>query len=187
MQSLAKLEYEISNSANAVNGLERISVDARGKKQYVYADLESIYPYGVGEKTVEFCFEELRARRRGWSDKSWSAIPPRPAQSLAKQKEVESTCHLNLLDPEAPKVPEVKKAVPVEQPLVDLSDENQPLSMGPPRTIPLKGSPDAAARRAKREEKANKTRKIKIVQVEIKQEAQTSKWTFSDRLFMRQY
>jgi hypothetical protein len=47
----------------------------------------------------------------------------------------------------------------------------------------LKGSPDAAARRAKRDEKANKTRKIKIVQVEIKQEAQTSKCSFRTGLF----
>jgi len=154
--------------------LERISVDVRGKKQYVFADLESIYPHGVGEQTEEFCFEELRARRRGWLDKSWSAIPTRPVQSLLAQRDTESTCHLNLSD--LPK--QTTLNVVREEPLVDLSDENQPMNSAPPMTVPLKGSPDAASRRARREEKANKTRKIKIVQVEVKQEAQTSEFSF---------
>lgn len=146
-------------------------MDAKGRKQYVYADLESIYPHGVGERTEEFCFEELRAKRRGWLDKPWIEMPLRPVQASMEQHEVESTCHLNLPMPQ----PDSKVTIPTRQELVDLSDENRPLSVFPAQTLPLKDSTNAAVRRAMREDKANKTRKIKIVQVEIKQEAQTGK------------
>ena len=50
------------------------------------------------DESVEFCFEELRAKRRGWSGRDWKRIPHSPMkvvsgneQRPAKQPKVDSS------------------------------------------------------------------------------------------------
>lgn len=127
--------------------------------------------------SVEFSFEELRARHRGWLDYDWAEI---------KRKEQEAA-QINkapiFRDDPAPASP----VVLAPKVLVEKSAK--------PQTVPLKGSIDdendennenlppsqeeiekaRMARRARREERANRTRKIKVMEVrEIRGETQTS-------------
>ena len=41
-----------------------------GRLECVFVNLEALYP-DPADLSVEFCFEELRVRERGWSDKDW--------------------------------------------------------------------------------------------------------------------
>jgi checkpoint serine/threonine-protein kinase len=136
-----------------------------GKLECVFSNLEAVYPNGVGPDKLEFSFEELRAGHRGWLDKDWSitaTVVSTNSDKTEKQRtDSDATCHLNL--------PKQDIAT-----LIDLSDENKPMATAPVR-VPLKlDSPAAAAsKRTKKEEKANRTRKIKVMQVEVRAETQT--------------
>lgn len=133
-----------------------------GKLECVFSDLEAIYPHGADARGEEFSFEELRARHRGWFDRDWSQNTMRANNSPNGKQAVdhEMTCRLELPAEQENSQPEpVLKVMP---------DSHAP------QTIPLKGDTAAAASiRAKKEEKANRTRKIKIM--ETRTETQTSK------------
>src|ERR1700709_602308 len=54
-----------------------ITVNERtGKPESVFVDLEAVYPDGAEHNGEEFCFEELRARHRGWLERDWSTQAP---------------------------------------------------------------------------------------------------------------
>ncbi|KAF2664649.1 hypothetical protein BT63DRAFT_429406 [Microthyrium microscopicum] len=169
--SLGNLSNENMSLQNAKPGLERITIDAKGRKQYVFADLESVYPNGAGGEKEEFCFEELRARRRGLLHKDWGIKTASSSKRSQKSADANATCQLDLPKPE-PKQQEIA-------PLIDFSDENNENNENKtpgdiPTTVPLKlDSPVRVSKKSKKEDKANRTRKIKIEQVEIKGETQT--------------
>ena len=56
---------------------------AKGKTERWFVDIVNVCP-NENDPNDEYCFEELRARSRGWLDRTWS--PPRKARS--KQKSV---------------------------------------------------------------------------------------------------
>ena len=63
----------------------------------VAVDIESIYPKFPNEN-IEFCFEELRAARRGWTDRDWRRKPQSPMrpvtgneQRAAKTRKIDSS------------------------------------------------------------------------------------------------
>lgn len=149
-----------------------------GRLEVVFTDLRQVYPEFDDPMAVEYSFEELRAKRRGWTEYDWDAIR-QEEQAILKSK-VEP-----LVLPEQPKTASAPLA-PKEQPQITHK----------PQTVPLKGSieddlrendenvpPSQAeiekaklARRARREERANRTRKIKVMEVrEIRGETQTSR------------
>ena len=176
-----------------------------GRKEYVFANLELVYPSGNAESGYEFCFEELRAMKRGLIDPTGRVVKPKkqktvktqaeqrpvtpPEQSVSpKNTKVSSTRKLDIFqDTETSKVPvkipvfedneaEKKPAktpifqdvtetsrVPAKIPIFDDSEAPQPKSDAEAK----------AARKALKEEKANRTRKIEIM--EVKAEPQTSK------------
>jgi len=124
----------------------------------------------------EYSFEELRARHRGWLDHDWAAIRHKEQEQARKAAKAA-----------APPEPTKPNAVPLALRQV----EEQPLK---PKTVPLKGSVDdelaandenappsqedvqkaRAAKKARREERANRTRKIKVMDVkETHSETQT--------------
>lgn len=125
----------------------------------------------------EYSFEELRAKHRGWLDHDWSAIRQKEKEAARRAAEAEAL---------------QKQPKPMAAPLASKQiEERSPM----PRTVPLKGSVDdeiaahdentppsqedvekaKATRRARREEKANRTRKIKVMDVkEVRGETQTS-------------
>ncbi|KAK6436619.1 protein kinase [Oleoguttula sp. CCFEE 5521] len=45
-----------------------------GRLECVFVNLEAVYP-GTKSRPEEYCFEELRARRRGWLGKQWEREP----------------------------------------------------------------------------------------------------------------
>lgn len=150
-----------------------------GRYESIVTDVESCYPDGMGGSNntgaIEFSIEELLARHRGWLDKNFIPTPSAKAEEPQIDiTESEATCHLTLPKQEPPKTesPKTKKTAP----LIDLSDENQP-PHSQPVTVPLRdeNAPRPAGKKPRREDKDNRTRKIKVMQVEVKAETQTSK------------
>jgi checkpoint serine/threonine-protein kinase len=205
-----------------------------GRKEYVFANLELVYPSGDAESGYEFCFEELRAMKRGLIDPTGRAIKPKkqklvkakaeqrpvtpPEQSLSpKNTKVSSSRKLDIFQDATTSKVSVKMPVfedveknksPEKMPIFQDSEESKPPAKlavfqdaenstpqakmsifqdtetsKVPAKIPIfddseapEANADAAAkaarRAARREEKANRTRKIAIV--EVKAEPQTS-------------
>jgi checkpoint serine/threonine-protein kinase len=130
-----------------------------GKPECVFSDMEAVYPNGANGKGEEFSFEEMRARHRGWLDRKWSKAeqPSDPPEKKKLAVEHEVTCHLDL--------PTESSMPPPQIPVKVMPDSR------PTQTVPLKG--ESAAKKARKEEKANRTRKIKVMEVQC--ETQTSK------------
>jgi checkpoint serine/threonine-protein kinase len=134
---------------------------ASGKRECVFADIESVYPNGPNAEGEEFSFEELRARHRGLLDCNWSRVE---SSLLPKERKVEpeSTCHLNLpLQGEASRAP-VGNSTKAKDQTAD-------------RTTILNNS--SGAKKARPDERANRTRKIHVM--EVRAETQTSKGLFA--------
>lgn len=148
-----------------------------GRLEVVFVHLEKVYPNRDNPMSEEYSFEELRAKHRGWLDYDWSAIRQKEQKDAQRAAEAEAL----LKQPKASSAPLAPKQIEEQAPK--------------PRTVPLKGSIDdeiaandentppsqeevdkaKAARRARREEKANRTRKIKVMDVkEVRGEPQTS-------------
>jgi checkpoint serine/threonine-protein kinase len=76
IQSLPQITYsQISNPAN-----EQVTINAKGRTERVFVDLESVYPT-PDEIGTELSFEELRAASRGWLTKVWEPEMRRRASS----------------------------------------------------------------------------------------------------------
>ncbi|KAJ4318477.1 protein kinase [Neodidymelliopsis sp. IMI 364377] len=156
-----------------------------GRVEVVFVDLEQVYPNHEDPMSVEFSFEELRARHRGWLDRDWAAIRREQREQMKKLAEEAAAAQL----------PQPKPAplAPKQEPLAPKQDAQKPPR---PQTVPLKGGEDnvlagddenrppsqadvekaKAAKKARREERANRTRKIQVMDVkEISGETQTTK------------
>ncbi|KAF2402304.1 hypothetical protein EJ06DRAFT_528412 [Trichodelitschia bisporula] len=72
---------------------DRVIVNPRtGRKEYVFSALELVYPDGYeDESNIEYCFEELRAKSRGWLDIDWNerraAVPDVPQETPVEVEE----------------------------------------------------------------------------------------------------
>jgi checkpoint serine/threonine-protein kinase len=131
-----------------------------GKAESVFVDLEAVYPNGTDNDGDEFCFEELRAKHRGWLNRDWSE----PAPGLLREEDMRDSLELQKQD--------VQVDGPVSEATQDESADK--LAMPPPKTIPLKDeSTMSAAKKARREERANRTRKIVV---EVRAETHTGKY-----------
>ena len=158
IQSLLLNDNDISPSTMSHASQRYVTINPKtGKPECVFSDLEAVYPNGVDANSEEFSFEELRARHRGWLKKDWSKPMPsvKPAQTKQIIVEHEATCHLDL---------PTQSVLPHEEGPVKVLMESHP-----PQTVPLKG--EVALKKANKEEKANRTRKIKVM--EIRAETQT--------------
>lgn len=160
-----------TNSNQAQTSLpnrDRIVPSKAGKVERVFVNLELVYP-NPSDPSEEYCFEELRAASRGWLERDWRKegreSRSKPKQQRPRMPATESTTTLIPLaggDPSDDR----KLANHVAKDLV-LRDEN-----GKP--LPVRSRDQEAARRFQREERANRTRKIKLQ--ESRAETQTSKW-----------
>lgn len=131
-----------------------------GRKECVFVDLESIYPTGDDKSGVEFCFEELRARRRGWLDIDWSKqrktspAEQRPGSSDSRQSDNSPSRRKTQSSPVAQLEQGLQKLVP-------LNDENAPTGAPPQKTV----------KKSKKADRDNRTRRIRIM--EVRAETQT--------------
>ncbi|KAG9201514.1 hypothetical protein G6514_005712 [Epicoccum nigrum] len=154
-----------------------------GRVEVVFVDLEQVYPNRRDPMSVEFSFEELRARHRGWLDRDWGAVrreEQRKARKLAEKA----------VAAQQPK-PKPAPLAPKTEPLAPKQDAQKPPK---PQTVPLKGGEEdalagddenrppsqadiekaKAAKKARKEERANRTRKIQVMDVkEVSGETQT--------------
>ncbi|XPS98854.1 Non-specific serine/threonine protein kinase [Ascochyta lentis] len=154
-----------------------------GRVEVVFVDLEQVYPNHEDPMSVEFSFEELRARHRGWLDRDWAAIRREEQEQARKLAEEAAAAQL-------PK-PKPAPLAPKQEPLALKQNAQNPSK---PQTVPLKGGEDGAlagddenrppsqadvekaraAKKARKEERANRTRKIQVLDVkEISGETQT--------------
>jgi checkpoint serine/threonine-protein kinase len=146
-----------------------------GRLEIVFADLRLVYPDFDNPMAVEYSFEELRAKHRGWLDRDWaskkkarlenanqqngSQLITLPSQSTATPPPIES--------PERAHKPQTVPLKGIEEDIGE-NDENVPPSQAEVEKARL-------SRKARREERANRTRKIKVMEVrEIRAETQTS-------------
>lgn len=139
-----------------------------GKVERVFVNLELVYP-NPSDPTEEYCFEELRAACRGWSREEWgkSQSNTNDVQRRPKMHAAESTTTLiPLAGGEASE--EVKFLGDFDRKLA-FGDEND--QDGHPAG---QRSEREAAKRFRREERANRTRKIRVK--EAKAETQTSQF-----------
>lgn len=176
-----------------------------GRLEVVFVDLQKVYPNRDDPMSLEFSFEELRAEHRGWMKMNWAAIrqeesdkAKRAAEAaVAEQVRLEAVALASKVVEELPK-PQVEPLKPMIEANLVLNDENAPPRPTASRTksVPLKGSIEdelvindensppsqaevekaRAVKKARKEERANRTRKIKVMDVkEIRGETQTSK------------
>jgi checkpoint serine/threonine-protein kinase len=183
-----------------------------GRVEVVFVDLEQVYPNRSDPMSVEFSFEELRARHRGWLDRDWAGVRREEQRQAKKLAEKAAAAQMAKSQP-APLAPKQEPWLEKKEPLVprsaplaskqeSLAPRLEPLApkqdtQKPPKpqTVPLKGGDDdiagddenrppsqaevekaKAAKRARKEERANRTRKIQVMDVkEISGETQTSK------------
>lgn len=156
--------------------------------EHVFVDLEAVYPSNGKGSNIEYCFEELRARNRGLlrdrrqpERKQRRNIrqeqePAMEPQQLQAQPDVEMTepepptqkkqrgfkIFEDALDvPEHRSKPEKDDRVLVEtfSKTLALNDENDE------NAVPTEQQAKAAAKKARKEERANKTRKIQVMDV----------------------
>ena len=172
----------------------------------MYVNLEEIYP-DPQNMSVEYCFEELMARRRGYSlsgRKRNQKPEPQPVQSLDDDipmeldtepqivdevmQEDESTTALPQLDVKSTKkgrgfkIFEDAMEMPPPPPPVDIEERvlvekfSQTLALNDEQdeNMPPSRQEAALAKKLRREERANRTRKIQVMDVKhIKNETKT--------------
>ena len=148
-----------------------------GKTECVFVNLEAVYPNISDPMAAELSFEELRAKHRGWMEYDWVAI--RKEEMKKSQAGAENRRHDKqsiMKEPKQRAGPVTDKsrregrvqalAAGIEENLV-LNDENTPPSQTEIEKVNL-------AKKIRREERANRTRKIKVM--EVRGATQTGRW-----------
>ncbi|KAK5138031.1 hypothetical protein LTR08_005828 [Meristemomyces frigidus] len=188
-----------------------------GRKECVFVNLEAVYP-NTGERVTEYCFEELRAKHRGWLGKDWrrgepEIVTPAPDPVLKLEADMrlmppppKPSSHSALTvhrdaepEPETIRPLETAFEFAIDEPVAPPKPkqrgfqifEDVPLEPTPQQTLPPKeekklvetfsktlalndendenAPPQQAdrdlAKRLRREERANRTRKIQVMDV----------------------
>lgn len=144
-----------------------------GRTDRIVVDLESVYPDGDYVRgSREFCLEEIRSQRRGCFDRHWrkkraaAAAKRRSLDAVVEQTMVPEVDLLSLDDnvPAQKLVDEI--VVPASRPVkIPIFDDEAPVAQ-------MQTTMAKPAKKARREDRANRTQKIQIL--EVKAEPQTS-------------
>ncbi|KXS99860.1 hypothetical protein AC578_4461 [Pseudocercospora eumusae] len=202
--SNGRMPRYLSQSSNSDHDQQCVFNDITGRMECVFVNLEAVYPV-PGDLSVEYCFEELRARNRGWLNKGVE-------KAANEKKEILTTndsFSIHLDTPKQPDAPESREELPPNRSPqaakpkdrgfkifedVDSVPESQPrkareekisietsvktLSLNDENdenTPPSKQELDLA-KKLRREERQNRTRKIKVIKEKhVKNETQTIK------------
>ncbi|KAI9668420.1 MAG: hypothetical protein M1831_001174 [Alyxoria varia] len=192
-QSTLRMQQKISVPDHPSHD-QKVKNPRNGRLECVAVNLAAVYP-DPKNPSVEFCFEELRAAKRGWLQVDWrrgadeqrgsysqseqGERHPSPSRQHTKQQQGPHAAALTERpNPKAPNSPQKQHVVDdgvitnykkQTLPLNDENDENAP--PGGHAATPQKSEKDLA-RKIRREEKANQTRKISVR--EVKAETQTN-------------
>lgn len=140
-----------------------------GRVECVFVDLQKVYP-DPQDPSVEYCFEELRASHRGWLRKDWKAIRREVQAQKQREKARETTALTTKMTTSPAEVSSGVYAKPLANHLQEtlrLNDETDE------NGAPVVRRDADLAKKMRKEERANRTRKIKVK--EIKAETQKSK------------
>jgi checkpoint serine/threonine-protein kinase len=187
-------EHEQANP-NPIRAQQRTVNPKTGRKEIVVVNLEEIYPDGDYKTGREYCLEELRAARRGLLHRDWRKRVTTPPILVASNDVVKKS-PLPDMDILSPK----QQEIPTQKPAAVLSEENAGLPVSMPvfddqapalrtesTSKPVKiqifddeaSSPQKQtgvakpAKKSRREDRANRTQKIQIL--EVRAEPQTSR------------
>ncbi|KAF1356543.1 hypothetical protein BDV97DRAFT_287621 [Delphinella strobiligena] len=174
-----------------------------GRPECVFVNLEAVYPE-PSNPSIEFSFEELRARHRGLLDIDWSQVPRQQDRLHEQEKQSVSdsppkkkgfAIFQDELTPGPIAPPKHEFAIfhdenSENRPQTSSHDRPAPITIDSSlRVIPLRDENDEnkppqqrdadIAKRLRREERANRTRKIKVMEVEHQNETQTVKLNMS--------
>lgn len=146
-----------------------------GRTECIFVNLEAVYPNVDDPYAEEYCFEELRARHRGWLDYDWAAIRREEDETARRREQAVIRVHEDEEESSAERVrsqqaaASLAKGLQVSLPLNDIQDENDE------NAVPSQEEMEKArlAKKLRREERANRTRKIKVM--EVRAETQTGK------------
>lgn len=170
-QKLGSSYNEQANS-NSIHA-EQKTVNAKtGRTDRIVINLEEIYPDGDYKKgNREYCLEEIRAHRRRCFDRDWrkeravSAAKRRSLSAVVEQTLVDEVDMLYLNEPGLEQHNE--NAIPKNRQVkIPIFDDEAPAA--PKQSTTLK-----PAKKSRREDRANRTQKIQIL--EVKAEPQTGK------------
>jgi checkpoint serine/threonine-protein kinase len=196
--STVRHAYESSKHAS-----QRVINLKTGRPECVFVNLEAVYP-DLSDPSVEFCFEELRARHRGWLDRDWAAeriqapsISQAQKNSQTSQQPKESKRGFAIFSdaPASKTQPEQERPASQRGFQIfqdDSENKSSPVQSSPLtidtslKVVPIKDENDEnrapskadveLAKRMRREERANRTRKIEVMDVEhVQRETQTIK------------
>ncbi len=151
---------------------QRVVNAGSGRTECVFVNLEAVYP-DPANPTVEICFEELRAARRGWLDRDWSAERKQPREAYLEMKSPQNEILIRSarLREEERGISQVAHHFPPILSLNNINEENN--ENIPPDDIPHDRQKTKTAPKERREMGANRTRKIRVPR--IRGETQTSK------------
>jgi checkpoint serine/threonine-protein kinase len=150
-----------------------------GRRERIVVDLEAVYPDG-NEKGREYCLEEIRARAQGLLDIDWNELRKKKVEKVVEQSPIDlllpgeegELIHdtTNTTKPQPAKISIFEDATPaikpVKIPIYD--DENIPNAQKEAAVMKKK---------ARREERANRTQKIQVL--EVRAEPQTGEFAWS--------
>lgn len=134
------------------------TVNARtGKLERVFVNLEAIYP-NCSDPLEEYCFEELRAAKRGWLSIDWSAkrsMQPQPVQPAGRTKKPKA---FEIQRDDTLAIEPERIRIVTQQQTLALNDENAE-NIDPDQA---QAKATQAKKLARKEEKANRTKKIRL-------------------------
>ncbi|KAI9725400.1 MAG: hypothetical protein M1828_003250 [Chrysothrix sp. TS-e1954] len=160
---------------------QRMLNSRTGRLECVAVNLFAVYPDPTDPST-EFCFEELRAAKRGWLQRDWAAerkgtskqdrhVGVDPLSHALSQGSGTLTPEQQLIDLDIDAMPRAFETKLRLNDELDENDENQPPHIGDKQDKAQQQKDEVARKLARREERANRTRKIKVR--EVKGETQT--------------
>jgi checkpoint serine/threonine-protein kinase len=157
-----------ANHANSIHAQQQTVNPKTGRRERIMVNLEAIYPDGH-EKGREYCLEELRARAQGSLDIDWNEMRQRKPKKVEERSPIPEIDLLSFEnDHEASKSTNAS-AQPGKMSIFE--------DVGPaikPVKIPIYDDGDTAAahkeanatkKKARREERANRTQKIEVMEV----------------------
>ena len=127
----------MNNAPSSIYASQQQIVNAKtGRIERVFVDLEAVYP-NVNDTNEEYCFEELRAKHRGWIEKDWKpkknsirkhdSEPQEPSQILEEYRSGQhgSSAFADQVDPEmAQKLTDSLVSDSPHQPALPSQDRN---------------------------------------------------------------
>lgn len=182
-------------NSNSRHAQQCVLNEKTGRLECVFVNLEAVYPE-AGNLSVEFCFEELRAKHRGMLNKDWresktalkAHTPRNDSFEILQDEPAQQESSIDELQSQPPQQPGKSKdrgfKIFEDTPLESLEMRPETQEQLSVKTLALNDENDEnappskqevdLAKKARREERANRTRKIKVMDVKhIKNETKT--------------